>query len=355
MKKAQTLYTSWESTPLKWHKSMLAVSLFRAIYSFGSLVYLFTDLSGDVYSFIHSAGGGWVYLLDISSSVVFGLTALISFVGLRRHEWTGVTVMLLWNALQAAFGVVGLALVGQYDQLLTTMFGSSFSLNSSVGEFIMDNVTSLVTGVILFFANRIYYKKRRLLFSPYPFHVDTQTAVTRMDSSRVDSTSSVDLLAQLRDECEAEQAAKQQPKLPDSESPDRSPTALKLLCGGLACACVVLLICCVHQVGTADRLESELAQVSKDITYYKDRTAYLERRVKALNGFVELSEAGEAEHNFWRLYVVLTTSHDGIWFHEYGCSSLDGAEASSDCSIRFFENAILDGYLPCPKCYPDFY
>ena len=336
MKKPPVLYTSWESTPLKWHKSMLAVSLFRAIYSFGSLVYLFTDLSGDVYSSILSAGGGWAYLLDISSSVVFGLTALISFIGLRRPEWTGVTVMLSWNALQAAFGVVGLALVGRYDQLLTTMFGASFSLNSSVGEFIMDNVTSLVTGVILFFANRIYYKKRRLLFSPppssSPYRASAPAVIGPPQPGMASEASSVDLLAQLRDECEAEQAAKQQAKLPDPKSPDRSPTALKLLCGGLACACVVLLLCCVHQAGNTERLESELAQASRDATYFEGRTRYLEKEV-----------------SFWESSAVIVLEDD-YYYHTYGCPKLKNP--GKYYYIYDAVDTLYYGFEPCSECDP---
>lgn len=344
MKKAQTLYVSWESTPLKWHKFLLAITPIRILLALTSTVYTFANISADIAATIQAAGGGWAYLWDIAACAVNALVPTIFFIGLLRRKWFGVTVLLLWNVLQIVFGAAGLALVGHYDQMLTTLTGGSWLSDRAVGEFLTDSLLSILWGVIHFFPNRIYYKKRRLLFSPHPFHVDTPTAgmltaAPGVNSGGAGGTSSVDLLAQLRDECEAEQAAKQQPKLPDPRSPDRSPTALKLLCGALGCACVVLLLCCVHQAGTTERLEEELTEKSRQETYLSGRVSFLENKVQEL----------EAESQFWANSAVISAGPVGV-YHSYGCPELE--EAGDYYYIYDILDAYSLGLEPCPICHP---
>ena len=337
MKKDPVLYTSWEETPLKWHKFLLVITPIRILLALASTVYTFATTSADVNTAVQAAGGGWTYLWDTTACAVNVLIPMIFFVGLLKRKWFGVTVLLLWNVLQVVFGIAGLALAGHYDQLLTTLAWDGWVSNSIVGEFLMDNLLSIAWGVIHFFPNRIYYKKRRLLFSPFPSRVNAPAAIGQ--PGMASETSSVDLLAQLRNECEAEQPPRQQPEILDSKSSSRSPTGLKLLCGGLACACVVLLLCCVHQAGTTERLEEELTEKSRQETYLSGRVSFLENKVQEL----------ETESQFWANSAVISAGPVGV-YHSYGCPELE--EAGDYYYIYDILDAYSLGLEPCPICHP---
>lgn len=79
MKKAQTLYVSWESTPLKWHKFLLAITPIRILLALASTVYTFANISADIAATIQAAGGGWAYLWDIAACAVNALVPTIFF------------------------------------------------------------------------------------------------------------------------------------------------------------------------------------------------------------------------------------------------------------------------------------
>lgn len=337
MKREHSLYTRWEETPLKWHKFLLVITPIRILLALTSTVYTFATTSADINAAIQAAGGGWTYLWDIIACAANVLIPTIFFVGLLKRKWFGVIILLLWNVLQVVLGAAGLALVGHYDQLLATLAGGSLSSNSIVGKFLMDNLLSILWGIIHFFPNRIYYKKRRLLFSPFPSRVNAPAAIGQPGMAL--ETSSVDLLAQLRNECEAEQTAQQQPEILDSKSSSRSPTGLKLLCGGLACACVVLLLCCVHQAGTTERLEEELTEKSRQETYLSGRVSFLENKVQEL----------EAESQFWANSAVISAGSVGV-YHSYGCPELE--EAGDYYYIYDILDAYSLGLEPCPICRP---
>lgn len=337
MKREHSLYTRWEETPLKWHKFLLVITPIRILLALTSTVYTFATTSADINAAIQAAGGGWTYLWDIIACAANVLIPTIFFVGLLKRKWFGVIILLLWNVLQVVLGAAGLALVGHYDQLLATLAGGSLSSNSIVGKFLMDNLLSILWGIIHFFPNRIYYKKRRLLFSPFPSRVNAPAAIGQPGMAL--ETSSVDLLAQLRNECEAEQTAQQQPEILDSKSSSRSPTGLKLLCGGLACACVVLLLCCVHQAGTTERLEEELTEKSRQETYLSGRVSFLENKVQEL----------EAESQFWANSAVISAGPMGV-YHSYGCPELE--EAGDYYYIYDILDAYSLGLEPCPICRP---
>lgn len=157
--------------------------------------------------------------------------------------------------------------------------------------------------------------------------------------------SSIDLLAQLRDECEAEQEEPHQEK-------NASPNRWKVFSMILIVACVSLVVCCLTQYNQATEAAAELEEAEQEYARLEYLYEALKERRSAL---VEENRAYEKEIRslkedrerlrFWDNFAVIVTV-SGEKYHTYGCPYID----ESDFYIFNIENAKYLGYEPCSYC-----
>ena len=341
MKKRQILYDRWEETPHKWYTYVLVTLPLSGINLLIQLIPIL--LAPEVSSFYRSADAGWVYgsTLCICAAVI--IVSVVAFIGLLKRKWYGVQALLILYGLRILDGVMTL--------LATAIHGEAIGYGV---ESLADGLSVLVLYIPHLLLSRIYFRKRRLLFAPppaattpSPVHPRSSQPVTAALRSASpagndrsvpdeDGGSSVALLMRLREECETEQEAAPREAQAPTVVQRRSPTALKVLCGALACACIVFGLAFAHQLSVTTALKEDLA----------DQTARAERADAQLTVLRSRVEAYREELRFWDHSAVIVMADEDT-YHSYGCKYLDTDGGYLVYDILFADSL---GFEPCIWC-----
>lgn len=171
------------------------------------------------------------------------------------------------------------------------------------------------------------------------------------DSKPDEHISSLELLAQLRDECEAHKKQDEQ----DERSEKKVPYGvMKAICFFFFTVCCVLGFLYVDQMLDNEKIEAELEATQQRVDDISFVEGYLVRRVYTFKKIAE--DAGAFNNNSLqgRLnqsklymetnYVCITRSGDS--YHREWCSY-----AQRSPQIISISAAIEQGYIPCSYCY----
>ena len=171
------------------------------------------------------------------------------------------------------------------------------------------------------------------------------------DSKPDEHTSSLVLLAQLRDECEAQKKQEEQDRRTEKKV---FCGTMKAICFFLSAVCCILVFLYVNQILDNQKIEAELESMQQRVDDIAFIEGYLVRRVYTFKEIAE--DAGafndnsvEGRLNQSKLYmetnyVCITKSGDN--YHKEWCSY-----AQRSPQIISISAAIEQGYIPCSFCF----
>lgn len=180
--------------------------------------------------------------------------------------------------------------------------------------------------------------------TPLSAATDVPTVPTKETALAKVEESSLDLLAQIQEEAEAERTGKAVQEPQEATKRKGAPVwvcaLLAVLCMGLGAGCGVLGYTVVN-------LREEQTQYSAEIDRLRSVNQVLnQRKSEAENELFDLKYSGELY--FWRKHAVIVTP-TGEKYHTYGCSTI----ANSDSFLIYnVEAADRRGYEPCSVCDP---
>lgn len=162
------------------------------------------------------------------------------------------------------------------------------------------------------------------------------------DSKPDEHTSSLELLAQLRDECE-EKEEKNKNELSKKRSPG---IALKVFCALLVVVCFSLGFICFNLEMKIQEIEKSIEQKDKSIEDYQNKLNYLEDRAQY---YMDQNNLYAMELDFWESSAVIITE-TGSKYHTYGCQYVN----YDSFMIYNVAAAVAYGYEPCSVCNPPY-